>query len=162
VARAQSKNFSQQPDTGVRLIALFKLAKGLLLVAVGVGVHTLVHRDVAATLTHWANVFWIARESRYLQALVYKVAAFDHRTLKITEISSFVYSAVLLTEGVGLLLSKRWAEYLTVIVTASFIPFEIFTIVRRFGVSRMIVLVINAAVVWYLCRRLWRAHRSHG
>ena len=159
MARAQSRNFSRHPDSGIWFIAVFKLAKGLLLLAIGLGVATLLHEDVAATLTHWANVFWIARESRYLQALVYKVAAFDHRTFKISEISSFVYSAVLLTEGVGLLRSKRWAEYLTVIVTASFIPFEIFTIVRRFGVSRMIVLAINAAVIWYLYRRLWRAHR---
>ncbi len=160
MARAQSRSLSRHPDNGIWLIAVFKLAKGLLLLAIGLGVATLLREDVAATLTHWANVFWIARESRYLQALVYKVAAFDHRTFKITEISSFVYSAVLLTEGVGLMMQQRWAEYLTVIVTASFIPFEIFTIVRRFGVSRTIVLLINIAAVWYLCRVLWQKRRS--
>jgi len=161
VARTQSRSFSKHPDAGIRLIGAFKLAKGLLLLAIGLEVATLLRQDVAATLTHWARVLWIARESRYIQALLYKAAFFDHRTFVITEISSFVYSALLLTEGAGLLLSKRWAEYLTVIVTASFILFELFAVVRRFAVPRTTVLLINVAVVWYLCRILWRERRSN-
>jgi uncharacterized membrane protein (DUF2068 family) len=160
VARAQARNLSRHPDSGIRLIGTFKLVKGLLLLAIGLEVATLLHKDVAATLTHWARVLWIARESRYVQALLYKAAFFDHRTFIITEISSFVYSALLLTEGTGLMLQKRWAEYLTVIVTASFIPFEIFNIVMRFAVPKASVLIINVIVVWYLCKTLWREHKS--
>jgi uncharacterized membrane protein (DUF2068 family) len=158
---ARAKHRSRRRDLGVWLIALFKLAKGLLLVAVGVGVHTLLHKDVAATLTHWANVLWIARESGYVQELLYKLTAIDDRKLKLAEITTFLYSALLFTEGIGLLLQKRWAEYLTVIVTASYIPFEIFAMVKHFAIATTVVLLINVAVVWYLCRRLWRAPRSH-
>jgi uncharacterized membrane protein (DUF2068 family) len=156
---APKNNPSNRPDTGIWLVALFKLAKGLLLLAVGLGVATLLHKDVAATVTHWANVLWIGRENRYVQELLRELAAIDTGKLRIAEISTFSYSALLLTEGTGLLLQKRWAKYLAVIVTASFIPFEIFTIVGRFAVPRMTVLIINIAVVWYLCRVLWRAHR---
>jgi uncharacterized membrane protein (DUF2068 family) len=148
-------------DLGIWLIALFKLAKGLLLVAVAVGVHTLLHKDVATTLTHWANALWIARESGYVQELLYKLAAIDDRKLELAEITTFIYSALLFTEGIGLLLQKRWAEYLTVIITASYIPFEIFSMVKRFAIIKTVFLSINVAVVWYLCRRLWRAHRRH-
>ena len=76
--------------------------------------------------------------------------------LTIAEISTFIYSALLLTEGFGLLLLKRWAEHLTVLITASFIPLELFSVGRNFGTPRTIVVLINLAVVWYLSARLWR------
>lgn len=155
-----SRIFPRHPDTGIWLIALFKLVKGLLLLAIGLEVATLLHKDVAATLTYWAHVLWIARESRYVQDLLYKLATLDRRMLTIAEVSTFIYSALLLAEGFGLLLLKRWAEYLTVIITASFIPLELYTLGRRFSIPRAIVLLINLAVVWYLSTRLWRGRRA--
>jgi uncharacterized membrane protein (DUF2068 family) len=151
--------FGREPDTGIRLITLFKLAKGFLLLAIGLEGATLLRGDVAATLKDWAHVLWIARESRYVQDLLFKLASLDHTMLVAAEISTLIYSALLLTEGVGLLLLKRWAEYLTVVITASFIPLELFTLERNFSVERMIVLVMNIAVVWYLLRILWRERK---
>jgi uncharacterized membrane protein (DUF2068 family) len=56
----------------------------------------------------------------------------------------------LLTEGTGLFLRKRWAEYFTIIATSSFIPLEIYEIVRRVTLGKIILLLINLAVVVYL------------
>jgi uncharacterized membrane protein (DUF2068 family) len=67
-----------------------------------------------------------------------------------------VYAGVLLTEGVGLWLRQRWAEYFTVIVTASFVPLELYEIVRHVTVTRVIVLAVNLAIVGYLVARLRR------
>jgi uncharacterized membrane protein (DUF2068 family) len=154
------KHFSRERDAGVFLIALFKLAKGVLLLAVALGAATLLHKDVAAVVNHWANTLWIARENRWFHEILYKLAAIDDQKLKIAEAATLIYSALLLTEGVGLLFKQRWAEYLTVIITASYIPFEIFVIARRPAVSKGIVLVINIAVVWYLCRKLRRGRKQ--
>jgi uncharacterized membrane protein (DUF2068 family) len=154
------KHFSRERDAGVFLIALFKLAKGVLLLAVALGAATLLHKDVAAVVNHWANTLWIARENRWVHEILYKLAAIDDQKLKIAEAATLIYSALLLTEGVGLLFKQRWAEYLTVIITASYIPFEIFASARRPAVSKSIVLVINIAVVWYLCRKLRRGRKQ--
>jgi uncharacterized membrane protein (DUF2068 family) len=54
-----------------------------------------------------------------------------------------------------LLLLKRWAEYLTVFTTACFIPLEIWSDVRRFGLTKTALLVLNILAVWYLSVRLW-------
>ena len=143
-------------DTGLWLIAIFKLTKGLLLLFVGIGAAALLHKDVQATMNHWANILWVGRESRLFEAAIAKIASIDDHQLKLAEIGTFVYSALLLTEGTGLLLRQRWAEYLTTVITASFIPFEIFVMLKRFSVEKMIVLLINIAVVWYLVRKIRR------
>ena len=59
-------------------------------------------------------------------------------------------------EGWGLWREKRWAEYLTVIVTASLIPLEIWEIVRHFTWLKVFALVVNVAIVWYLIYLLRR------
>src|SRR5262249_47735664 len=50
----------------------------------------------------------------------------------------------------GLLLKKRWAEWLTVLVTASFVPFEVYEIAQRGGAAKIAALVLNVAIVAYL------------
>jgi uncharacterized membrane protein (DUF2068 family) len=63
---------------------------------------------------------------------------------------------LLLTEGTGLLLRQRWAEYFTVVVTGSFIPLELYELARHVTVPRLIVTGINVAIVWYLIVTLRR------
>jgi uncharacterized membrane protein (DUF2068 family) len=72
---------------------------------------------------------------------------------------TFFYAALLLTEGVGLALGKRWAEYFTIIATASFIPLEIYQIFHHANMTKIVLLLINVAVVWYLALEL-RRHRE--
>jgi len=73
---------------------------------------------------------------------------------------TFAYAAVFLVEGVGLLLRKTWAEWLTVIVTASFIPFEVVHAVRHTSAGGIAGLVLNIAIVVYLLVRRIR-ERKH-
>jgi uncharacterized membrane protein (DUF2068 family) len=51
------------------------------------------------------------------------------------------------------LLRRRWAEWLTVFVTASFIPLELYELSRRFGPGKLVALVLNVAIALYL---VWR------
>ena len=147
-------------DVGITLIAIFKLTKGLLLLAAGIGAAMLIHNGVQATLDHWVRTLWIGRESRLVQELLDKMSSVDVRKLKLAEEGTFVYAGLLLTEGTGLLLRQHWAEYLTIIITASFIPFEIYVMMRRFSVELAAILIINIAVVIYLVRKVRRDRRA--
>lgn len=148
------KNPPQRIDTGIWLIAIFKLAKALALLAAGIGAAMLMHHDVQATLRSLTNALLVGRESRVIEQLLVKVASVDDRELRLAEVGTFLYSALFFTEGTGLLLRRRWAEYMTIIITASFIPFEIIAVVRRFAPVRLVVVVINVAVIWYLVRKV--------
>ena len=114
----------RDPARGLRLIAAFKLLKGLALLALGIGALKLLHKDVDTVVEHWINIFQVDPHSHYIQLLLAKLSMVDDRRLKQLSVGTFFYSAIFLTEGVGLALGKRWAEYLTIISTASLLPLE--------------------------------------
>jgi uncharacterized membrane protein (DUF2068 family) len=149
-------------SAGVQLIAIFKVFKGLVLLAAGIGAVKLLHKDVASEVERWADMFRVDPNNRYIHQLLARFLILDPKKMKELSVGTFFYSAMLLTEGTGLLLGKRWAEYLTVITTASFIPIEIYELARRVDPARTILLLINVAVVIYLIMELYRSrkHRS--
>jgi uncharacterized membrane protein (DUF2068 family) len=140
----------------LRIIAAFKLLKGLALLALGIGALRLLHKDVAAVVEHWINIFQVDPHSHYMQLLLAKLSIVDDRRLKQLSVGTFIYAALFLTEGVGLALGKRWAEYLTIIGTASLLPLELYELSRHASLGKGFALVINLAVVAYLVRELRR------
>ena len=141
-------------DRGLEAIAFFKLAKGLLLVIVGFGASRLVHVDVYDLALQWVDTLHADPDNRYIHWLLEKLMFVDEKTLKHLSVGTFVYAALVLTEGVGLLRQKVWAEYLTVIATASLIPLEIFHSFKHFTWLKIGVIAINVAVVVYLVKML--------
>src|SRR5258705_6076729 len=118
-------------DKGLWIIALFKLIKSALLLIVAIGALKLIHDDVAATVSGWVAAIRIDPDNRFIHRLFVKLAQIDDRKLEAISAGSFFYAALLAVEGIGLWMEKRWAEYLTVIMTASLIPLEVYEIVER-------------------------------
>jgi uncharacterized membrane protein (DUF2068 family) len=136
------------------LIALFKLIKGILLLAVGIGALKLLHRDVAQTVAHWVDILRVDPDNRIIHGLLTRVLSVTPAQLRAASAGTFVYSGLLLTEGLGLLFRKRWAEYFTIITTAGLIPIEVYEISKRVTTAKVAVLFINVAIVGYLVRRV--------
>jgi uncharacterized membrane protein (DUF2068 family) len=139
------------------LIALFKLLKGILLIAAGIGALKLLHKDVFETVSHWVDVLRVDPDNRFIHGLISRVLSISPKQLQAASVGTFVYAALLLTEGTGLLLRKRWAEYFTIITTAALIPLEVYEIARRVTAAKTAVLMINAAIVVYLIARVRRS-----
>jgi uncharacterized membrane protein (DUF2068 family) len=146
---------SRQQRTGIiRLIGIFRLLKGLALLAVGLGALRFLQRDVASTIQSWLEHWQVDPSNHYFQAVIGKVSHIDSHNLALMSAASCFYATLFLIEGVGLLMLKRWAEILTVIITASFIPLEIYHLIRQFSGMKVVVIIINAAIVVYLIWRL--------
>jgi uncharacterized membrane protein (DUF2068 family) len=145
---------------GLLLIAVFKLFKGLVLFAVGIGAVKLLHKDLAFEVERWADIFRVDPNNHYIHLLLERFLNLDARKLKELSAGTFFYSALLLTEGSGLLLGKRWAKYFTIIATSSFIPLEVYELTRRVSSPRLVVLLINVVVVVYLVIELCRNHKN--
>ena len=75
-------------------------------------------------------------------------------------LATLLYGTMFLVEGTGLMLMKRWAEYFTVISTAGFLPVEIYEVVVRFRMAKVIVLLVNVLIVFYLVWQLRKTRRA--
>ena len=111
-------------------LALLKWFKGLVLLLVGVGFLKLLHNDVETYVQNLLNDFRVDPDNRYLGALLAKLNLLDDKKIKALSGLTFAYSALFLVEGTGLFFEKRWAEYLTIVATVSFIPVEIYELLK--------------------------------
>jgi uncharacterized membrane protein (DUF2068 family) len=123
----------------LRAIAAFRLTKAALLIAAGIALLRPIHIPQ-----------WIARFP-HAMAMVSKLE--DPHREHLMAAAAFAYAALFIVEGTGLWMEKRWAEYLTIIATASFLPFEIYEAVQKITALRVAILAINAAILVYL---IWR------
>jgi uncharacterized membrane protein (DUF2068 family) len=145
----------------IRLIALFKLLKAVLLIAVGLGALKLLHADVTSVLEECIAKLGLGPGSRYAGRFILEAASLTPNKIKDLELGSFIYAALFLTEGIGLWLVKRWAEWFTVIITSSLVPVEVYEIYRHPTAIRVLLLLINVVVVGFLLYRI-RGERSGG
>lgn len=146
-------------SAGLVIIGIFKLFEGVLLVAAGFGALKLLHRDVGAIAMHWVHVLKLDPDNHYIHSFLVKVFHVTPKQLKELSAGTFIYAALRLVEGVGLVLRKVWAEYLVVIATGIFIPVEIYELVRRFTPLRLGLLLANVAIVVYLISGLRRGFK---
>src|SRR2546430_15553246 len=135
---------------GLRLIAAFKLLKGLALLALGIGALKLLHKDIEAIVVHWINVFQVDPHSHYLQLLLAKLSILDDRRLKGLSVGTFIYSAIFLTEGAGLAFRYSWVAYLTIITNASLLPLEVYELVKHHRIGQVLLTAVNLNGVIYL------------
>ncbi len=147
---------SRQSSAILLAIAIFKLCKGVLLLAVGIGALKLLHRDVGEVVSHWVEILRVDPDNRFIHRLLIRALSVTPKQLEAASVGTFVYSGLLLTEGFGLLLRKRWAEYFTIISTAGLIPLEVYEVNRHLTAARIVVLLINVAIVIYLVARVRR------
>lgn len=145
-----------RPDRGLRLIALFKFSKATLLIALGLGALQLLNPETTAGVRRWTAALATSSDRHLLQQLVARVAGLSPHGLEVLALGGFLYAALFTTEGIGLWLGERWAEYLTAVATASFVPIEIYELVQRFTALRVTALGLNVAVAAYLIYRLRR------
>ncbi len=142
------------------LIGVGKLVKAVFFVALGFGALRLVHRDLVTLVTHWVTDLRFDPESRIVNFLLNKVSGVTPHRLRQLSVLIFCDAALDLIEGTGLILGKSWAEYLTLIVTASFLPWEFFEILRKPSWPKAVLTLLNILVVIYLAGNLQRRSRG--
>jgi uncharacterized membrane protein (DUF2068 family) len=145
---------------GLWLIAAFKLVKGLGLLILAIGALKLLHKDVTAEVERWINLLRFDLHNHHIEKLLAKLGMIDERRLEELSVGTFFYAGLFLTEGIGLALRKRWAEYLTIVSTASLLPLEIYEITKRVTTVKIVLLLINIAVVVYLVKEVRRTRSA--
>jgi uncharacterized membrane protein (DUF2068 family) len=145
----------------LRIIALLKFGKALLLLLAAVGTHILIQPAVASELYQWSTSLGDGYERELLQRLLQWLSGPGLGTMSTVEYLTIGYMALVLVEGVGLWRRKLWAEWLVVLAGAGLIPFELWKIAHPDGKTWMLVLalLVNVTVIAYLVTHLQRRNR---
>jgi uncharacterized membrane protein (DUF2068 family) len=147
-----------EPRFGVlRLIALYKIVKVLLLLLVAYGELRLRDASLVAKLLSWASARPYGLEHRVVSHLVEWFSGLSSSRAEALRLVTLGYAAVFAVEGVGLWMQKRWAEWLTVVITASLVPLETWEMFARPTWGKLAILLGNVAIVAYL---VWHV-RTH-
>jgi uncharacterized membrane protein (DUF2068 family) len=138
----------------LRLIAIYKIGKVVLLLVAAYGVLRMRDASVLARVYSWASTLHYGLEQDVVKWLLAKFSGLSPARVDTIGLATLAYAAVFAVEGVGLWMRKRWAEWLTTIVTASLIPLELYETVVRPSFGKATVLVLNALIVWYLIAQI--------
>jgi uncharacterized membrane protein (DUF2068 family) len=145
----------------LRLLAVERGARGVLLVALAYGIYRFegaqdslqrLFDDYLPRLTPVAEHAGVDLQSTGPVRLIQKALEADPHTLTLISLGVLAYGALELLEAVGLWLMKRWGEYVAVIGTAVFIPLEVYELAERVTWLRVGALLLNVFAVVYI---LW-------
>jgi uncharacterized membrane protein (DUF2068 family) len=71
-------------------------------------------------------------------------------TIKLLAIGLAAYAVIEMVEGIGLWQGRRWGEYFAMVATSLGLPYEIYDLSTKFGVTALVLFIINLALVVYL------------
>jgi uncharacterized membrane protein (DUF2068 family) len=147
---------------GVRLIGAFKLASALMLGAAGFGIFRMLNQDMGEVVGRFILRLHLDPENRLVHGVISRLGNIDRSRLVAVGTGSFLYALLEAAEGIGLILRRRWASYLTIIATMLLLIPEVYEIAHKVDAVRIIVLLINLAFLVYLIWKLKQEHQGQG
>lgn len=139
-------------DFLLQLIIIEKTFLGILSIFLSAGVLSLINQDLQLFAMKIGQILHLDDDNRFLLLVAESVTNTKAATIVVVSMIGFSYSGLNLTEAYGLWRRYRWAEYLTVVATALFIPFEIYAVVEELTFLRVGTLVINILIVIFLAK----------
>ncbi|HVZ71377.1 MAG TPA: DUF2127 domain-containing protein [Polyangia bacterium] len=152
---------TERSDTTVVLIGIFRLAKAAALIALGVAALLGGARSFGDALSSAVDRLGLAWAQHLLDRGLERLFALPPRAIREIGVACLAYATIFTVEGIGLVLRRHWAEWVTVVVTSSFVPFELYELVRHPTVGKALFLAVNVVIVIYLVARIVRRRRAH-
>jgi uncharacterized membrane protein (DUF2068 family) len=141
-------------DGLIQLIAIFKFLKAGLLIALGIGLFKLLHKDLGDELEHWCEALRLDPANHFVAFALRESDQRESGTSQQTGIRKLSLRRIVHSRGHRSLVAKRWAEWLTVIITSSLVPVELYEIYRHSSYAKVVVLALNVAIVIYLIHHM--------
>jgi uncharacterized membrane protein (DUF2068 family) len=147
---------------GLRAVASLEIFKGLLAIAAGIGLFTLLHKDIGDVAENVVEALHLNPAHRLAQAFIHAADRVSDNRIVAFACVAFAYAIIRFVEGYGLWHARAWAEWFAIISGAAYLPWEIFEVVKhshhwlRWG-----VLGINILVVLYMIYVRWDTIRGN-
>jgi uncharacterized membrane protein (DUF2068 family) len=152
----------------IRHITIERFVKATILIAGGIALLVFGHKtDIHQLVENLQDQLDLSPGSgwwRHLyEALITRLTHLTPGKEVAIAIGAILYGGLEAFEGVGLLLRRRWAEYLVLIATAAFLPLEIEELIRKPTLFKAGALAVNLLIIGYLIwrKRLFLERPSH-
>lgn len=139
---------------GTRQIAVMESAKGALVLLTGAGILEAIHAGAQRFAEDVVRLFHLNPSSRYPRIFLDLADAADDRRLWLLACAALAYAAARFIEAWGLWHDRRWAAWLGFASGIMYVPMEVFEVIEKATAARVLMLTVNAWVVWVLARRL--------
>ncbi len=146
---------------GLRVVALFETVKGALVLVAGFGLAALVHRDAQQVAEELVDRLHLDPAKKYPRIFIELSGNLSDAQLWALAALAVTYSALRFAEAYGLWSGRRWGEWIAAVSGGIYVPVEIYELSRGASWIKLGALLLNAAVVGYVCYMLWRGRRSH-
>jgi uncharacterized membrane protein (DUF2068 family) len=134
----------------LRTIALYKLLKVIILLLAVWGEVQLHDSTLVARILSWLSARPHGLEHDLVTRGIVWFSGLSEERVHQVRLITLTYAAVFAVEGIGLWMQRRWAEWLTVVITASLIPLELWEIINKPTLGASLVLLANCLIVGYL------------
>ena len=136
----------------LRLLSLFEACKGLLVLLVGAGLLSLIHKNTQQDAEEIVKFFHLNPARHYPEVFINTIANLGNVRLWFLSISALLYSFIRFAEAYGLWYDRLWAIWFAVASSALFLPMELYELIETPTKVRFIILLMNILLVVYLYR----------
>lgn len=142
------------------MVASIEAGKGVLVLAAGLGLFRLMHRDVQAGAERLVRHMHLNPASHYPKVFLDAMTLLDRPQLRLLAVGALTYALVRFIEAFGLWRERRWAEWFGALSGSIYLPLEAFKLGEQITWPRATILLTNLIVVAYLIYVLLRASSS--
>jgi uncharacterized membrane protein (DUF2068 family) len=140
----------------MRVIAIGRFVYGLVLLAAGLAIFNLLGKNLSAELSGLLTKWHVDTHLYYVHWLLQKASTISPALLILLTVGNFLYAALAFIESAGLIFGMRWAYWLVIVDTASFIPIETYQLCRQFGWLNLVLLLYYVVTTIYLLSKIKR------
>jgi uncharacterized membrane protein (DUF2068 family) len=154
--KSKDKKQYKRSNHFTRVIAAGRLLYGLVLLGLGLTIFELIGKNLTAGLLGLVHKWNVDAHLYYVHWVLQKVSTVSNTFLIILTVVNFIYASLAFVEAAGLALGRRWAYWLVIWDTASFIPIEACQLFKEFGWVNFILFLYYLTTVIYLLFELKR------
>ena len=144
---------------GLKVVAVYEAAKGVLVLLAGFGLLSLIQQDVQHVAEQLVAHLHLNPAKGYPRIFIDAAANITNARLWLFAAFALLYAAIRFVEAYGLWLKRRWAEWFAVVSGAIYVPAEVYEILRGLTWIKLLLLGVNVCIVAYLAYVLWRSTR---
>ena len=137
---------------GLKTIAVYEAAKGLLVIIVGLGLLGAIHRDLEEWGEDIIDHLHFNPASHFPQIFLQALDSLSPQRIKLLALGAALYSLFRFVEAYGLWYARRWAEIVAIASCAIYVPVEVYHLVKSFSWVKVAITLINIAMIFYLVR----------